>query len=42
MLYVLITPKGQTLNFFTKGAAELFKNMYGGYVVHKDELKLAA
>jgi hypothetical protein len=42
MPYVLITTKGSELRFHTKAAAELFKHMYGGYVVHVSELKLAA
>ena len=42
MQYVLITTKGAELRFHTKAAAELFRDMYGGYVVHVDELKLAA
>ena len=42
MPYVLITTKGSELKFHTKAAAELFKEMYGGYIVHVDELKLAA
>jgi hypothetical protein len=43
MKYALITPNGAKLEFHTKAAAELFKQMHGGYVVRiSDELKLAA
>lgn len=43
MRYALITTNGNRLEFHTKAAADLFKQMYGGFVVKiKDELKLAA
>jgi hypothetical protein len=43
MQYLLVTTNGKHMEFHTKGAAELFKEMYGGYVLRiSDELKLAA
>ena len=42
MQYVLITTKGSEMKFHTKAAAELFKEMYGGYIVHAGDLKIAA
>lgn len=43
MQYVLITAKDRRLYFCIKEAAELYKVLYGGYVVHVDELlELAA
>ncbi len=43
MKYALITPNGNRLEFHTKAAAELFKQMHGGYVLRvSGELKLAA
>ena len=43
MQYLLVTTNGKHMEFHTKGAAELFKEMYGGYVVRINEaLKIAA
>jgi hypothetical protein len=36
MPYILVTSKGVELKFHTAAAAELFRNMYGGHVVHAD------
>ena len=41
MHYVLVTAKGQQLKFCVKEAAELYRILYGGYIVQERELLAA-
>ena len=38
MQYTLITRKGKILQFYVKAVAEMYKKIYGGYIVTDDIL----
>jgi hypothetical protein len=43
MQYLLVTANGNHMEFHTKAGAELYKTLYGGYIIKSSEqLALAA